>query len=592
MGRFPSGVGVGVPCRITPELGDPDRMIVAANRPEPEPDPAKTPPGPDHEPPPPVPPDKREPPKKLPPDRPEQPRPVPDPDPPGNPGPDEPTRIARARTVSRFAMILVSAVLLTACGGDASAPGDTAEHDREAPGDSEIVETVRAELARDVLIPEDRLEVTVDDGIVTLEGAVARLLEQDRALRVPETIRGVRAVIDRIEVRTGDRDDATVARNVEAALAADPATERAPVDVVVEDGVVLLSGTASSVAERTVVGRLASSVRGVADVRNDVEVAVDVERTDTEIAADIRRRLLFDAWVDARGIDVTVEDGAVRLAGTVGSLHEKRRARTDAAAVGVRRIDDSGLVVVEESARALERDRPVATSEVTDREILSTLESAYAADPRIGGSGASPPEIEVQDGVVSLLGAVDNVRAGRAALNIAERTVGVVEVRDFLRVDTAVVAEDATVERMLREALDRDAYTAGEDITATVDGGEVSLYGEVESPDVLRRAENVAAGVRGVVDVVNRIRLMRDRLAVDDRAVAEAIRDQLRRSPWVDEGEISVTVESGIAVLEGEVETWRERMVAGENALEGGAHGLVNRVRVREPVAVRVEDAA
>lgn len=61
-----------------------------------------------------------------------------------------------------------------------------------------------------------------------------------------------------------------------------------------------------------------------------------------------------------------------------------------------------------------------------------------------------------------------------------------------------------------------------------------------------------------------------------DREIVEDIENQLRWSPFVDEDEVTVTVEDGVATLTGRVDTWSERSAAEENAIEGGAHEVRN----------------
>lgn len=56
-------------------------------------------------------------------------------------------------------------------------------------------------------------------------------------------------------------------------------------------------------------------------------------RPDEEIQDDIRNRLTWDSWVDARQVHVAVRDQVVTLSGQVDSASEKRAAGNDAWAV-------------------------------------------------------------------------------------------------------------------------------------------------------------------------------------------------------------------------------------------------------------------
>lgn len=66
-----------------------------------------------------------------------------------------------------------------------------------------------------------------------------------------------------------------------------------------------------------------------------------------------------------------------------------------------------------------------------------------------------------------------------------------------------------------------------------------------------------------------------------DLKIAQEIRDQLLRSRFVDSGKVGVLVLDGTAILTGDVDTAAERSSAGQNAFEGGALRVVNRLTVR-----------
>ena len=65
-----------------------------------------------------------------------------------------------------------------------------------------------------------------------------------------------------------------------------------------------------------------------------------------------------------------------------------------------------------------------------------------------------------------------------------------------------------------------------------------------------------------------------------DAEIAAMIRDQLRRSPFLDASAIYVSVTGGRAVLTGEVATAAEHSLATQDALKGGALEVDNRLHV------------
>jgi osmotically-inducible protein OsmY len=67
--------------------------------------------------------------------------------------------------------------------------------------------------------------------------------------------------------------------------------------------------------------------------------AASGQRSDEEIQDEVRNRLTWDSWVDARQVHVAVQDRVVTLTGQVDSASEKRAAGDDARATwGVRDV--------------------------------------------------------------------------------------------------------------------------------------------------------------------------------------------------------------------------------------------------------------
>lgn len=84
------------------------------------------------------------------------------------------------------------------------------------------------------------------------------------------------------------------------------------------------------------------------------------QRSDERIREEVCDRLMADDWIDASDIDVTVEQGEVRLAGTVRDRRAKRRAEDLAEDVmGVR--DVMNQVRVQDDEASGERSRGTGT---------------------------------------------------------------------------------------------------------------------------------------------------------------------------------------------------------------------------------------
>lgn len=140
--------------------------------------------------------------------------------------------------------------------------------------------------------------------------------------------------------------DAELTARVKAALAADIAVKARQIEVETRDGVVQLSGFVDSDDTRSAAVLRARSVKGVAEVRNDLSIRSDDRPaaqpvSDTVIAARVRNRLNEANLDDASDVNVEVSDGVVQLSGFVMSVDQKARAGDLASGVeGVRDVEN------------------------------------------------------------------------------------------------------------------------------------------------------------------------------------------------------------------------------------------------------------
>jgi osmotically-inducible protein OsmY len=468
--------------------------------------------------------------------------------------------------------------------------------------DQGVVDAIDNEFLFDRAVPSNEIDVSIADGVVTLIGEVNSLLAKERATRIAETVKGVRSVINRIAVvPSAERSDAAVERDVRSALLSDPATDSYEVHASVKGGIVTLTGTVQSWTEKQLCGTVAKGVKGVTGLKNRIKVKSKAQRADVEIAPEIEKALRWDVLVDDGLIDVKVKNGAVALTGTVGSAAEKRRARYDAWVAGVKSVDDSGLKV-ERWARDedLRKDKYVAKPE---KEVEEALKDALLYDPRVLSFNVTP---DVAGSTVTLRGVVDSLKAKRAAEQVARNTVGVTYVTNRLKVRPIDGLSDAEIAQNIRDALLRDPYVERYEIGVNVIGGVAYLSGTVDSYFEKWQADDVASKINGVVSVRNNVDVeYAGPLPYDpyvdeyypydyewydyepyhtfktDAEIKDDIEDELWWSPYVDEDEVTVTVDDGVATLTGTVDSWSERGAARDNAYEGGAVWVDNELNVK-----------
>lgn len=465
--------------------------------------------------------------------------------------------------------------------------------------DGDIVLAVEGELRLDNAVPEG-IRVESRYGIVTLEGTVETPIAAKRAVRIAESVRGVKVVDDDLVVVPPKVEDQVLRRDIAQALLDDPAADRYELDIDVEDGQVTLRGTVESYVERMHSQRVAEGVRGVRSVDNEVVIGYETVRSDSEMEADVQARLRWDALIDDRLVDAEVDQGRVSLTGTVGSAAERRRALNDAWVLGVRDVDGEGLGVEPWADREHLRDTDVPL--ISDQAVAAAITTAAMYDPYLLSFQIMP---EVSDGVVTLRGSVDNALAKAVAEEIASETVGVISVDNQITVKTAAEQESEALESRIRAALVRNAITESFEIGVEVKDGRATLRGTVDSLAELAEASQVALGIRGVWSVDNRLTVERPLPFVrdpylrpyhpygtawswygtypvieSDDEIAQEVRDELFWSPFVDEDQVVVTVDAGKATLTGTVDSWVEYRAATDNAFEGGAVAVDNDLTV------------
>lgn len=459
---------------------------------------------------------------------------------------------------------------LTSAAASAT-PGETA---KQPIPDADIARAVQHHLEEDTALRSERVEATVTDGICTLTGTVRSLLAKERAIRVAETLRGVRAVVDRVDVMPVVRTDEQLRNDVTSALKSDTVTRAHPVTVAASDGKVTLSGVVASWPEKGIFEQVAKGVRGVKSIDNKLAVRYPLVPPQSQIAADVEHRIANDIWLEGSSIGVTVTDRTVHLKGIVGSVAEKNRARSDGWLAGVDDVDNSGVIV--DWAKRDQQRSVIAYAFRPDSDIASAVHDAFNRDPRLV---TLEPKVSVRDGIVELTGTVDSAKARRAAELDAKDTVGVAGVRNFAIVQPVGKPTDADINSSVKRALSEDLLLPDSPyIQSSTSKGKVVLKGEIKSGFERFDAVEDTASIPGVVEIVDDLSIKRS-----PQDIKADIDDRLYWDASVQRDRVKVTVgPDAVATLSGTLDNWSEVRAAVDDATWGGATKVVNALQLKK----------
>jgi osmotically-inducible protein OsmY len=209
--------------------------------------------------------------------------------------------------------------------------------------------------------------------------------------------------------------------------------------------------------------------------------------SDHMIKDDVLRELDWEPQVSETKIGVIVKNGAVTLTGTVPSYLSKTAAKQAAKRVGgVRAITDELAVKLPSELRYTDEGIAERAANVLNWSVPITNHNIKA---------------EVQDGRAILTGEVDWDYQRRQIERQIEAIRGIVSVMN--RITIKPHADQHDIEDGIKKALHRHAEIEASHIQIAVEGGKVTLSGDVDAyfeKELVKDAAWSAPGVTHVVD--------------------------------------------------------------------------------------------
>lgn len=269
-----------------------------------------------------------------------------------------------------------------------SVTAKTAKADtKSAMADATVTAKVKAALIREKDMSAMDVNVETNNGVVQLSGFVDTMDQQERAAKVALAVEGVREVKNdvRLALSTGAAtgaaktlkgetkrivSDTAITARVKAALFAEKNLSAMDVNIETKNGVVQLAGFVDSADQQERAAKVAQTVEGVKEVKNDLRLAAAVGAvtgaatgavggvldtvtgtaknatsetkrvfSDSTITAKVKTALIGEKDLSAMDVNVETKNGIVQLSGFVESKDQQDRANKVAQSVdGVKEV--------------------------------------------------------------------------------------------------------------------------------------------------------------------------------------------------------------------------------------------------------------
>ena len=176
---------------------------------------------------------------------------------------------------------------------------------------------------------DGHVKVKADDGVVTLTGTVQDKDDKALAADTVENLPGVKSVKNDITVNAAypEKSDAWMAFKIRSRLLVKANVSATATTVAVQDGVVTLTGTADTIAQKTLTEVYAKDIDGVKSVNNDIVVKgvpaegqrIGEKIDDASITTQVKYALLSHKATSAVKTKITTTDGVVVVTGEAAS---------------------------------------------------------------------------------------------------------------------------------------------------------------------------------------------------------------------------------------------------------------------------------
>jgi hyperosmotically inducible periplasmic protein len=206
---------------------------------------------------------------------------------------------------------------------------------RASETDDRIESSAKKSYVFKTYLADDSIKTESKNGAVTLTGTVAEASHKSLAEDTIEGLPGVKSVDNKLIVKgesPAEHSDAWIGMKVKSTLLFHRNVRATKTDVNVKDGIVILSGEASSQAQKELATEYAKDIDNVKEVKNEMTVAktpatpgetTGEKMDDASITAQVKSSLMTHRSTSALKTKVATVDGVVTLNGIAKNAAEK-----------------------------------------------------------------------------------------------------------------------------------------------------------------------------------------------------------------------------------------------------------------------------
>lgn len=200
----------------------------------------------------------------------------------------------------------------------------------------------------------------------------------------------------------------------------------------------------------------------------------------------------------------------------------------------------------------------------TNSQLQRDVQEELNWEPSITSSAIG---VSAKDGVITLTGNVPSYYEKSVAERVVGRVAGVQGIAEELSVKLPTLSErtDTDIAASALNALAWNIAVPNDQAKVRVEGGWITLSGEVEWHFQQIAAENAVVHLMGVKGVTNAISLKPGTVTAA-KEIKTKIEDAFNRMATTEAHDITVTVSDGKVTLKGRARTWRERDEASASA--------------------------